>query len=56
MRSIQISEKRPNDDEHSRHHAQVLESVCKDVECFFGILKGRSRILGSPILTRTRKI
>ena len=27
-----------------------LESVRKDVECFFGVLKGRFRILKLPIL------
>ena len=27
-----------------------LESVRKDVECFFGILKGRLRILKIPII------
>ncbi|CAB1111676.1 unnamed protein product [Ectocarpus sp. CCAP 1310/34] len=31
-----------------------MESVRKDVECFFGILKGRSRILVSPWRTTSR--
>lgn len=32
-----------------------MESVRKDVECFFGILKGRFRILKLPILYRDKK-
>ncbi|CAN0416889.1 unnamed protein product, partial [Ascophyllum nodosum] len=32
-----------------------LESVRKDVECFFGILRGRFRILKLPILFRSRE-
>lgn len=32
-----------------------LESVRKDVECFFGILKGRFRILKLPVLYRKRE-
>lgn len=32
-----------------------LESVRKDVECFFGILKGRFRILKLPILHRKQE-
>lgn len=31
-----------------------LESVRKDVECFFGVLKGRFRILKLPILYRNK--
>ena len=40
-----------DDTEFSKH----LESVRKDVECFFGILKGRFRILKLPILFRSRE-
>lgn len=32
-----------------------LESVRKDVECFFGILKGRFRILKLPLLYREKR-
>ena len=40
-----------DDTDFSKH----LESVRKDVECFFGILKGRFRILKLPILFRSRE-
>lgn len=35
--------------------SKTLESVRKDVECFFGILKGRFRILKLPILYRRQE-
>ena len=35
---------------HAQAYSKQLESVRKDVECFFGILKGRFRILKSAIL------
>lgn len=33
-------------------YRERLESVRKDIECFFGILKGRFRILKMPLLYR----
>ena len=41
--------KYPGNGEETRW-SKTLESVRKDVECFFGILKGRFRILKLPIL------
>ena len=35
---------------HAQVYSKQLESVRKDGECFFGILKGRFRILKSTIL------
>ncbi|CAM9763923.1 unnamed protein product, partial [Hapterophycus canaliculatus] len=43
----------PGSDEESRW-SKALESVRKDVECFFGILKGRFRILKLGILFHDR--
>lgn len=35
--------------------SEMLESVRKDVECFFGILKGRFRVLKLPIPYRSKE-
>ena len=36
-------------------YSKALESARKDVECFFGVLKGRFRILKLPILYRKKE-
>lgn len=41
--------------EEETHWSKALESVRKDVECFFGILKGRFRVLKLPILYRKKE-
>lgn len=46
--------KYPGNGEETRW-SKTLESVRKDVECFFGILKGRFRILKLPILYRDKE-
>lgn len=46
---VQCPMKPPGSTE-AQEFSQQLESVRKDVECFFGILKGRFKILNSSIL------
>lgn len=36
-------------------YSKASESVRKDVECFFGVLKGRCRILKLPTLCRKKE-
>lgn len=49
-----------NPTKHSIHPEEIefskrLESVRKDVECFFGIVKGRFRILKLPVMYRKQE-
>ncbi|CAN0178702.1 unnamed protein product [Ascophyllum nodosum] len=53
-RVLQEPSKYPTTPEDTQYSKQ-LESTRKDVECFFGILKGRFRILKLPLLYRSKE-
>lgn len=53
-RCLQCPIKVPSD-AHELKWSRALESVRKDVECFFGILKGRFRVLKLPVQYRTKE-